>query len=187
MDREARLASAAEAYRSGVFKSVRSAARAHDVDHNTLTRRLNGAQSISKALEPRQALSAGEEEALVNWIQQQQEHGFSIHHKMLKGLAEYLIGLQNGTHRRDTLSVRTLLHDWTYHFTQRHPHIKVMISRPIELTRINACTHETFEKWFNTYHKAITMYKAKHHNIYNIDETGFQMGDTARSYIIIDR
>ena len=69
MDREARLASAIEAFRNGIYMSVRSAVRAHEVDHNTLTRRLNGAQSISKALEPRQALSAGEEEALLNWLQ----------------------------------------------------------------------------------------------------------------------
>jgi hypothetical protein len=99
MDREARLASAIEAYRNGIYKSVRGAARAHDVDHNTLTRRLNGAQSILKALELRQAISAGEEEALLNWLQRQQERGFPIHYRMLKGLAEYLIALQDNTHR----------------------------------------------------------------------------------------
>src|SRR5579862_3537850 len=161
MDREARLASAAEAYKNGVFKSVRGAARAHDVDHNTLTRRLNGTQSIPKAHKPKQALSAGEEEALLNWLQRQQERGFPIYYRMLKGLAEYLVALQDNTHRRDTLSIRTLSHDWTYRFIRRHPHLKAMISRPIELTRINACTREAFEKWFNTYRKITTTYKAE--------------------------
>jgi hypothetical protein len=152
-----------------------------------LTRRLNGAQSIPKAHEPAQALSAGEEEALLNWLQRQQERGFPIYHKMLKGLAEYLIALQDNTHRRDTLSIRILSHDWTYRFVNRHPHLKAMMSRPIELTRINACTREAFEKWFNIYRKMTTTHKAEHYNIYNIDETGFQMGNSARSYIIVDK
>ena len=66
MDREARLASTNEAYRNDIYKSVCDAARAYDVNHNTLIRRLNSAQSILKALEPRQALSAGKEEVLLN-------------------------------------------------------------------------------------------------------------------------
>jgi hypothetical protein len=37
MDREARLASAIEAYRNGIYKLVRGAAWAHDVDYNILT------------------------------------------------------------------------------------------------------------------------------------------------------
>jgi hypothetical protein len=71
-------------------------------------------------------------------------------------------------------------------FIHRHPHLKAM-SKLIELTRIKDCTRETFEKWFNTYCKMTTSFKAASHNICNIDETGFQMGDSARNYIIIDK
>ena len=69
MDREARLRSAMEAYKNGEHKTIRGAATAHDVNRSTLTRRINGAQSIPKALEPRQALSSGEEEGLISWLQ----------------------------------------------------------------------------------------------------------------------
>jgi hypothetical protein len=68
MDRETRLRTAIEAYKNGEYKSVRGAATAHDVDRSTLTRRLQGTQSIQKALEPRQALSSGEVE---HWNQKQ--------------------------------------------------------------------------------------------------------------------
>jgi hypothetical protein len=40
MDRETRLRSTIEAYKNSEYKSIRSAATAHDVDRSTLTRRL---------------------------------------------------------------------------------------------------------------------------------------------------
>jgi hypothetical protein len=73
MDRETRLGNAIEAYKNGNFKSIRGAAKAHDVDHMTLTWWLAGAQSAQHANVLKQALSAGEEESLINWIQRQQE------------------------------------------------------------------------------------------------------------------
>jgi hypothetical protein len=40
--------------------------RAHNVNYMILTRRLAGAQSVQHANVPKQALSAGEEESLIN-------------------------------------------------------------------------------------------------------------------------
>ena len=69
MDRETRLRTAIEAFKSGQFKSIRSVAAAHDVDRKTLTRRLAGAQSVQDSNIPKQALSQEEEKGLIAWIQ----------------------------------------------------------------------------------------------------------------------
>jgi transposase-like protein len=52
-------------------KSIRSIAKIHDVNPETLRKRVNGTtRSRVEADHARQRLSVGEEESLVNWIKQ---------------------------------------------------------------------------------------------------------------------
>src|SRR5204863_7551696 len=89
--------------------------------------------------------------------------------------------------RRKTLSVRILSHNWTGRFINKHPHLKSITSKPTERAGNEACTRENFNEWFEHCRNAISTYKAESHNIYNIDETGFQMGSTFRTYVIVDK
>ena len=45
----------------------------------------------------------------------------------------------------------------------------------------------TFEEWFNRYRMTTSTFGFEPSNIYNIDETGFQMGDGEHTYVIIDQ
>ena len=187
MDRETTIQNALQAFKFGDFPSIRAAARAYEVSPATLARRVKGSTSARKHNEPRQACNEAEEEAIVAWIQLWQKRGFPVRHDMLKATAEYIMAQRNGTYRRETLSTQVLSRTWSCRFVNRHPFLKSIMSRPIEQERTEACTRENFEKWFNVYRDATTTYKVAPCNIYNLDETGFQMGDTARSYVIIDK
>jgi hypothetical protein len=187
MDREAQIVNAIEAYKTGQFKYIRQAAREYNVHPSTLSRRLRGSTSIKEANATKQAVAPGEEKALLDWIQRCQAQGFPIRHDMIKAMAEYIIAKRNQTVRRQTLSIQILSHNWTSRFVKRHPFLSSIMSKPIEQARNKACTREAFEKWFNLYRKTTTTFKVQQSNIYNIDETGFQMGDSAKSYVIIDK
>jgi hypothetical protein len=61
------------------------------------------------------------------------------------------------------------------------------MSKPIDHARTEGCTREAFEKWFNVYRHALRTHGDALCNIYNMDETGFQMGNGAKSYVVIDK
>jgi hypothetical protein len=187
MDREKAIAQAIEDLETGKIKELRRASREYDVPRTTLRRRRNGATTHRQAHASQQALDIGEEEALIAYIQRCESQGFPIRHRMLKTMAEYLIQKRCGDPRRRTLSVRVLGHKWTYNFIKRHPFLKSLISRPLEQSRAKACTRENLLKWFDMFKHTMDKYKIQLENIYNIDETGFQMGATSRSYVIIDK
>jgi hypothetical protein len=44
-----------------------------------------------------------------------------------------------------------------------------------------------FEAWFDVFRNAIKQYEVRSSDIYNVDETGFRMGDTGRSYIVVSK
>jgi hypothetical protein len=50
-----------------------------------------------------------------------------------------------------------------------------------------ACIKETFNQWFSRFHEHYSKYKPDLEDIYNIDKTGFLIGELERVYVIIDR
>jgi hypothetical protein len=49
-----------------------------------------------------------------------------------------------------------------------------------------ACTKETFNQWFSRFYEHYLKYKPDPEDIYNIDKTGFSMGESEKTYVIID-
>jgi hypothetical protein len=187
MDREQALTKAIEDLQTGVFTKIREAARENGVCRMTLKRQLNGAAKPHDAHESQQALTKGEELALVELIQRSDRQGFPIRHTMLKATAEYLIQKRFGDTRRRTLSIQLLSSSWTNHFIKWHPFLKTQVGKPLEQNRAKACTYENLINWFQVFRNTMDTYKPELSNIYNIDETGFQIGRTSRSYVTIGK
>jgi hypothetical protein len=106
---------------------------------------------------------------------------------MLKSMAEYLIYQRLGQARRDTISFRELSHAWPGRFIQRHQYLEIHLVKSIEVPRNEACSHENFNSWFQSFRAICNKYKPEPYNIYNIDETGFRLGANERQYVIIDK
>jgi hypothetical protein len=62
-----------------------------------------------------------------------------------------------------------------------------LISEPLEKPCHDACTPDIFNDWFSRYQEHFDRYKPDPHDIYNIDETGFILGEGEKAYIIIDK
>ena len=61
IDNEKRIQEAIDGLRKGQYSSIHAAAKAHDVSHVTLNRRMNGGKSIAESREEQQNLSIAEE------------------------------------------------------------------------------------------------------------------------------
>ena len=106
---------------------------------------------------------------------------------MLREAAEYLLQKRDSDPRRRTLSLPRISKTWSTRFVNRHPFLQSLISKSIERSRDTACNKENLLKWFEVFKNTMDKHKFEISNIYNVDETGFQIGTTSKSYVIIDK
>jgi hypothetical protein len=187
MDREDSIQRALQDLETGKLKTVYAASRFHKVPRSTLIYRRNGGQSRHHAHAMQQACTPEEEEALVSWVQRWSGQGFPIRHYMLRAMAKHLILSRICDSRRNTVSAFLTSHNWPTRFIKRHSHLETVIATTMDRPRHTACTSETFNEWFSRFHDHYSKYKPDLEDIYNIDETGFSMGESEKAYVIIDR
>jgi hypothetical protein len=64
--------------------------------------------------------------------------------------------------------------------------LKVKRARRIDAARLKQVSPENVTEWFTMVEHVIREYNIKTENIYNMDETGFSIGSTQASYVIVD-
>ena len=102
-------------------------------------------------------------------------------------MAQHIIFSQSDTGRRESAAAKLLGHNWVQRFIKRHCNLQSIIAKPLEQSQHNACTPDNLEAWFEVYRTMVNTYHPETHNIYNVDETGFRIGATAKCYGIIDK
>jgi DDE superfamily endonuclease/Tc5 transposase DNA-binding domain len=187
MDREDSIQKALQDLETGRLKTVYAAARFHKVPRSTLIYRQNGGQSRRHAHAAQQACSPEEEQALVKWVQRWSSQGFPIPHSMVRAMAKHLILSRISDSRRKTVSTFLTSRNWPTRFIKRYPHLEAMIADTMDRPRHVACMKEIFNKWFSRFYDHYSKYKPDLEDIYNIDETGFSMGESEKAYVIVDR
>lgn len=73
---------------------------------------------------------------------------------------------------------------WLKRFLQRHPKYHRRSRRALDLERLQAHDKSAIERWFQSYHDIIQRYGITPQDIWNFDETGFQIGVGKDQYII---
>jgi len=76
---------------------------------------------------------------------------------------------------------------WPQRFLHRHPDLATTISRTIELSRLKETAHEAIEDWFNIFEETIAEYQISVENMYNMDETGFPVGNIDGAYAVVNK
>src|SRR6266480_1128493 len=67
--------------------------------------------------------------------------------------------------------------DWVKRFICRHSELSSATIRTIDASRIKAATPEAIAHWFNELQLIIKEYNITPENIYNMDESGFFIGE----------
>jgi DDE superfamily endonuclease/Tc5 transposase DNA-binding domain/helix-turn-helix, Psq domain len=172
---------------SGQFQSVRGAAKANDVPHSTLLKRLNGGKSVAQSREPQQILTIPEENALAECITHFATVGHPPKHSFIRELAEEIRASRNRGSIIHSPNQPSIGDSWVQRFIHRHPKLETAFSRAIEVARIKDITREDLDCWFDEFEKTIGEKNIRVEDMYNMDETGFAIGTVQNSYVVIKK
>ncbi len=75
---------------------------------------------------------------------------------------------------------------WLQRFLKRHPELPSDLCQPIDKNKTGAYLDTALKRWFKGYENLVTRYQITQDNVYNVDETGFILGETQRRWAIID-
>jgi len=169
--------------------SIRGVAKDFNVPHQTLSGRLNGRAARNQAHESLMHLTINEEKELVHWITTLTRCGYAPRYKTVRELAEIIRNERVRGVNDD--NVQLVNYDafgkaWVSRFMSRHPQLARARRKLIEAARVKDVSVERLAKWFEDLRSIINEYKIEPENLYNIDESGFAIGDIEASQCIIN-
>ena len=74
--------------------------------------------------------------------------------------------------------------NWTSKFVKRHPQLSSIYNRKMNYQRAECEDPKLISLWFKLVEDTVTKYGVVEEDIYNFDETGFQMGVISTSKVI---
>ncbi|EDN10036.1 hypothetical protein HCAG_05839 [Histoplasma mississippiense (nom. inval.)] len=167
---EGRLLLAIQALKNDQISSIRAAAKLYDVPRSTLTHRVSGRTARVDIPQKNRKLSLTEEESLVQWILAMDERGQPPRVAAVREMANLLLA-SRGINPSPTVG-----ECWVRNFVNRYEELKSKFSRKYDHQRALCEDPEVIRGWFKLVQNTIAKYGILEEDIYNFDETGFQMG-----------
>lgn len=158
-------------------KTTREIARILQLSQSTVARRLRGVQNRRTAHENAQRLSPTQEADLSAWILALERGGHSPTKVLIRGFAHCIL-------EADGDKTPLGLH-WVDSFISRHPELRTKIGRPVSASRIEGTTNkEVVADYFAHLRQLQDEYKVLPRNMANMDETGFQEGESGKGVVV---
>jgi hypothetical protein len=179
IQKEGRLESAIQAYNQGHFSSYSAAAKAYDITRSTLQRRLIGTQARFGSIARNRLLTLTEEEILVRWILSMDKRGMPLRVAAVRDMANLLIA-----QHREKADIQLVGQNWVRNLINRHDTLKSKYNRKYDYQRAKCEDPELIQGWFRRVRATIIEYGILEDDIYNFDETGFQMGVIATAKVV---
>lgn len=188
-EKEARLQEAITAVRKGEH-TCHSASIAFDVVRRTLYGRVKeNRKPYNQAHERDQNLTHVEEKELVRWITLLTISGYPPRYVILRQLAEII--RERRVKQPESGGVQVIIYDeigeqWVGRFIARHPELASVRPRSIDAVRVKDTSPERLQRWFDDLEKVWTEFNIKPENAYNMDESGFAIGEKEAGRCIIN-
>ena len=134
-------------------------------------------------------LTINKEKELVHWITTLTQRGYAPRYCTIHELAHIIRNQRVFGVNDDDIQ---LVHygpfgkDWVARFMSRYPQLASVRRKLIEAARIKDVSVERLTKWFEDLQSVINEYDIKQGNLYNMDESGFAIGDIEASQRIIN-
>jgi len=180
------LLTALTAYRNGEYISIRKCAYAFNIPTSTLSDRLSIRTSRSKSHESQKILSTAEEETLLKTITRLSKSGCPITLSLTRDLAEE-IRLSRFRLSSTPTSYPPLSKRWIDKFRKRHPELKTVYSRALDASRFEGVNYPVVNAYFDALTDLFLENLYPSDAIFNVDETGFALGTTLPSKVLIKR
>jgi len=179
VQQEGRIALALEALKQGYFTSARAAANAYDVPKSTFQDRVNGLSMQVNHRPPNCKLSIAEETTLVQWILSMDQRGLPPRPDSVRQMANLLL-----EKRSDSNSNRQVGKRWVINLVRRHHALQTRYTRKYDYQRAKCEDPTIIRDWFRLIENTIAKYGIQEQDIYNFDETGFQMGVISTAKVV---
>jgi len=171
---------------AGKYASIREAADAFKIPRTTLQDRMATRTSRSNANESRQILSNPEERTLVRWITHLTSTGFPASPALAIQMAEEIRRNRFQLSKTPSSYLRPIGKSWLDRFRTRHPEIQGVWTRKIESVRHKALSLNVAKMWFEAVTELCLQHQYAPHRIYNMDESGFAVGDSQSSRALVN-
>jgi hypothetical protein len=168
------------------YKSIRDAAHAFKVPYPTLRGRMAGRTTRATAHESEQILSKAEERTLVRWITRLTTTGFPASPTLVVQMAEEIRRGRVQLSKVAPSNTRPIGHNWLDRFKARNPEIKGVWTRQLESARFIAANYDGIKRWFDAVTELWLQHQYPPENIYNMDESGFAVGESQSSRALIN-
>jgi hypothetical protein len=173
------------AYRFGEYPSISQTASKFSIPTSTLQDRLKKAKTRIQSHENQQILSSIEEEELVIWISNASKLGVPTPLPLVKILAEEIQSNRFTSRAESEKSYISLR--WIDRFRARHPTLETCFTRPIDALRFEGLEYSKVKSYFDGLSEAIQRERYPASAIFNVDETGFSLGSTRKSVVLLDK
>ena len=180
LSKEERVQLALKAFKDGQFETKKAASLAFDVPETTLRRRIQGIASRSKRAYNGLKLSSTEESTLSAWILDMDKRGLPLQLATVSYLAQLLLSARLSQPPHSI----TIGGHWVNHFIKRHPELKSKYTRKYDYQRAKCEDPRLIKAWFAQVQEIIEKYGILTEDIYNMDETGFQMGVASTAKVV---
>jgi len=187
---EGRIALAIQAYQRGQFSSLTAATTAYDVPHSTVYDRIRGRVARSNTRPKSCKLTQNEEASLEQWIISMDERGLPLRIDTVRQMANLLLQkrVENQVTGQVTdspdLTDLQVGKNWVRNFVQRHNTLQSRFTRKYDYQRAKCEDPTIIRNWFRLVQNVRAKYGITDEDIYNFDETGFQMGVISTARVI---
>jgi hypothetical protein len=178
---EGRIALAVYAIQQGSVKSTRAASVAYDVPYSTLSRRVKGCPARRDTRPASCKLTQTEETTLVEWVLSMDQRGLAPTTEIVHQMANILLQKRS---QNQANPPATIGQNWVYNLVQRHKALKSRYNRKYDYQRALCEDPTIIRLWFELVRNTIEKYGILEEDIYNFDETGFQMGVISTAKVI---
>jgi hypothetical protein len=136
-ERDARIRLALLKLQQHPYLAVRQVAREFEVSNSTLLRRYQGGKSVAESRQPFQHLTVAKEQTLVDWITRLQKLGHPPRRGYIRELAQEILFKSTSDINHSSIPIGDA---WVQRFLYRHPELKTIKARTLEIARAKAIT-----------------------------------------------
>jgi hypothetical protein len=182
---ENNVTNALHALFNGEYKSIRQAALVFQIPPSTLRNRLWKPKSRKESHVSQQILTPIEESTLENWIYCAAKLEVPVTCQLVKILASEIQSERSSNNVKNESS--PISDRWIDRFRARYPRIKTCFSRTIDTAQPTALDLSTIKSYFDNLGELLREHKYPPTAIYNINETGFSIGSSRKSVVLLDQ
>ena len=160
--------------------SIQQLANFYKVSYSTLNCHLNDTVSYITQAAHQQKLTPEEKTILKHWALQQADWGFPAEIALFYCMVNHLL-------HQKLNNDEVLNKCWIKNFLKCHSALKSKYSNLFDKKWAFAENREIFFDWFNLFSHQMKLYNIQLKDLYNINEKGFLMRQSAKTYVVVFR